>query len=258
MRVATYNVRSLKQDRDAVVAVLRSLDADVVALQEPPKWWRGGARLRRLAADCGLVVVVAGGLRGGRTCALLARPALAATATDARAVRLRLRLTGRRHWFPTLRGAALAVVEVEAGATGGSAAVVVCVHLSLDPRERAEHLDVLTREISRTVARSGIAARGAGGPAGAWGSVVVAGDLNEPPGGRAWLTLEGRGLRDTGAADARPTFSAANPRRRLDVVLAGALVAGNARRVDHPLAARASDHLPVVGDLRAPPDRGAG
>ncbi|WP_034226648.1 endonuclease/exonuclease/phosphatase family protein, partial [Actinotalea ferrariae] len=65
LRVATWNVRQLKDDRSAVVDVLRSLDADVVALQEPPRGPRGRSRLRGLAHDAGLAVAVAGG--GART-----------------------------------------------------------------------------------------------------------------------------------------------------------------------------------------------
>jgi endonuclease/exonuclease/phosphatase family metal-dependent hydrolase len=79
--------------------------------------------------------------------------------------------------------------------------------------------------------------------------VVVAGDLNELPGGPTWLALEARGLDDAGAADGRPTFSPRRPRRRLDVVLAGGRLVGRAHRLDHELAARASDHFPVVVDL---------
>jgi endonuclease/exonuclease/phosphatase family metal-dependent hydrolase len=235
VRLASYNVRSLKQDRAAVVTVLRALAADVVALQEPPKWWLGRMRLRKLAADCGLEVVVPGGLLG-------ARASLAATARDARAVRLRLRLRGRRHWYPTLRGVALATFGTDAArdaAADDAPIVVACLHLSLDPGERAGHLRVIEREVARSAARAG----------GGWPDVVVAGDLNELPGGPAWLALEARGLDDTGAADGRPTFSPEHPRRRLDVVLAGRRFVGRAHRLDHELAVRASDHFPVVVDL---------
>jgi endonuclease/exonuclease/phosphatase family metal-dependent hydrolase len=242
VRLATYNVRSLKQDRAAVVAVLRALAADVVALQEPPKWWFGRARLRRLAADAGLEVVVPGGLWGARTCAILAGPSAAGRVRDARAVRLRLHVRGRRHWFPTLRGAALATF----GPAPDDALVLACVHLSLDPGERAAHLAVVERELGRSLARGGVG----------WSRVVVAGDLNEAPGGPAWAVLAAHGLVDAGADDPRPTFSPARPRRRIDALLVGAALratapAGTTARLDHPLAARASDHFAVVGELGA-------
>ncbi|PJI93885.1 endonuclease/exonuclease/phosphatase family protein [Luteimicrobium subarcticum] len=256
MRLVTWNVRSLKQDRAAVVAVLRALEPDVVALQEAPKWWRGAHRLRRLAADSGLEVAVPAGVLGARTCAVLVRadgsppgdgrrpPVRPVRVVSWRAVRLRLRVTGRQHWYPTLRGAALAVVRP----ADGPDVVVASVHLSLDPRERAEHL-------GEVVAAVRAVARGAAVPV---DRVVVAGDLNEPPGGEAWRALADAGWRDLAADDA-PTFSTTSPRRRLDAVLAGSTLSGAARRVGGEGAqegaevaknvSAGSDHFPVVADL---------
>ncbi|MET0712639.1 MAG: endonuclease/exonuclease/phosphatase family protein, partial [Jiangellaceae bacterium] len=37
LRVVTYNVRSLRDDRDALVRVIRGLSADVVCMQEAPR-----------------------------------------------------------------------------------------------------------------------------------------------------------------------------------------------------------------------------
>lgn len=247
MRLVTYNIRALKQSRAAVVAVLRAAAPDVLVVQEPPKWWFGRTRLRRLARDCGLRVEVPGGLWGARTVALLVReagaepdaaasgradgtrsPVVRSAAVRSAALRLPLQLRHRVSRFPSLRGAAVADV---------AGVVVVGLHLSLDPAERADHL-------ARVVA---LADRAAGGD---WTRVVAAGDLNELPGGPAWQTLEERGLTDRGAGDPRPTFSTSAPRYRLDVVLAGSGLTGDAARVDHPRAAAASDHYPVVAVLR--------
>ena len=235
MRILSYNVRSLKQDRHAVLGVLRDTDADVVALQEPPKWWATGARLQALARDAGLKVAVPGGFAGARTTALLVRPGVEVVAS--RAVRLRLRLVRRTHWFPTLRGAAVARLRLPA--SEGIAEYVVTVaslHLSLDVDERAGHLPRIEAAVA------GLAPDG-------WGDVVVAGDLNEEPGGPAWRVLEAHGLTDAGAGDARPTFSTTSPRKRLDVVLAGERLSAVARRVDLDGVARASDHFPVVAEV---------
>ena len=235
MRILSYNVRSLKQDRHAVLGVLRATDADVVALQEPPKWWATQARLQALARDAELRVAVHGGVTAARTTALLVRPGV--EVLGARARRLPLRIVRRSHWFPTLRGAAVARLRFPATEHGGAfEATVASVHLSLDVDERAGHLPRIESAIA------GLAPDG-------WGDVVVAGDLNEEPGGPAWRVFEAHGLTDAGAGDGRPTFSTTSPRKRLDVVLAGERLSAVARRVDLDGVARASDHFPVVAEV---------
>lgn len=235
MRILSYNVRSLKQDRHAVVTVLRATDADVVALQEPPKWWASTVRLQALARDAGLRVAVPGGIAGARTTALLVRPGV--EVVRARAVRLPLRVVRRSHWFPTLRGAAVARLRFPAaGGEPAFEATVASVHLSLDVDERARH------QARIEAAVGGLSPDG-------WDDVVVAGDLNEEPGGAAWEAFGARGLADAGLADGRPTFSTSRPGKRLDVVLAGPRLGAVARRVDLEVLARASDHFPVVAEV---------
>lgn len=211
LRLLTYNVRQLRDDATAVAQVLRDSDADVVALQEPPRGPFGRARLRRLAERAGYEAAVAGG--GARTTALLVRRGT--RATGAQAARLPWRV-GR-----TRRGLAFADV-------GGVR--VVSAHLSLDPAERLRHVHRLLLLVR-----------------GAEGGCVVAGDLNEDPGGPTWRRL-GLHLRDVSAATG-PTFPARRPRRRLDAVLATGGITGVARRVDEGPVETASDHRPVVADL---------
>ena len=212
LRVMTFNIRQLRQDASAVLAVLRESGADVVAVQEPPRGPFGGHRLRRLSASAGYAPAVVGG--GARTTALLVRDGL--TVTQARPVRLRWTL-GR-----TRRG--LAVADV-AGIR------VISAHLSLVPAERARHVDRLMLVVQA-----------------APGACVVAGDLNEDPGGPTHRRLRLR-LRDV-TAGVGPTFTARNPRRRLDVVMVGGgLKATGARVVRDDTARAASDHLPVLVDL---------
>ncbi|MGC5168153.1 endonuclease/exonuclease/phosphatase family protein [Luteimicrobium sp. DT211] len=235
MRLLSYNVRSLKQDRHAVLTVLRETDADVVALQEPPKWWLTRERLHALARDAGLTVAVPGGIAGARTTALLVRPGV--EVVGMRPLRLPLKLVRRGHWFPTLRGAAVARLRLPA-ADGVDAfeATVASVHLSLDDDERAGHQALIEAAVGEL-------------SPGGWGDVVVAGDLNEEPGGPAWEAFGVHGLADAGAGDGRPTFSTKRPRKRLDVVLVGPRLTGVARRVDLEVLARASDHFPVVAEV---------
>lgn len=212
LRVMTFNVRRLRDDRAAVRALLEAGAPDVVALQEPPRGATGRARLGRLARDAGLEVAVGGG--GARTTALLVAPGF--TVLGARTVRL--------PWTPGATRRGLAVAEVDG-------VLVVAVHLGLRAAERAAHVARLARLVTA-----------------APGPVVVAGDLNEPPGGPSWRAL-GRHLRDL-SADAGPSFPATAPRVRIDVVLGSrACEPGGARSLAGPPADRASDHLPVVADV---------
>jgi endonuclease/exonuclease/phosphatase family metal-dependent hydrolase len=255
VRVLSWNLHGMRDDRAAVLRVLRAVDADVVCLQEAPRrpstpgtrW-----RLRRLAAASGLRLV-----RGGREAAgnaLLVSGRI--EVVGAEAVRLpsprwvlRQR-QGRRGRRPRLRiGEQRGVVVAELrlptdGSEPGAAAtelVVAAVHLSLDGVERLRHVAMILELIARRPGRP----------------VLIAGDLNELPDGPAWRVLAGV------AADPRPggppTYPAAGPQQRIDAILlsAGVTVAGYGDAADiaaHPAApadlAVASDHRPVVADLR--------
>ena len=212
LRVLTVNVRQLKDDREALLAVLRRTAADVVAVQEPPRGPWGPGRLRRLARQAGFVPAVLGG--GARTTALLVHEGVDWRAP--RAVRL--------SWRPGSTRRGLAVADV-AGVR------VISAHLSLTGPERLRHADRLLRVVASSP-----------------GPCVVAGDLNEEPGGPTWRTLL-RHLNDV-TAGIGPTFPARRPRRRLDAVLVtGGLTGSAARVVRDDGTAGASDHLPVVVDL---------
>jgi endonuclease/exonuclease/phosphatase family metal-dependent hydrolase len=212
LRLLTFNVRQLRDDASAVARVLRSSGADVVALQERPRGPMGGRRLRRLARSAGYDVAVAGG--GSRTTAILTRGGIAVT--GARGVALPARI-GR-----TRRGLACADV-------GGVR--IICVHLGLVPAERSRHVLRLLRLVGA-----------------APGEAVIAGDLNEEPDGPTWRSLRLR-LHDVGAS-AGPTFTAANPRRRIDAVLVtSGLAPGHAKVLDDEDARSASDHRPLLVDL---------
>ena len=213
MRIASYNIKALRQDRAAVVAVLLDLDADVVGIQESTHWPVRRWRLARLARDAGLEVAVTGW--GARETSLLVRPGLEVTG------RQRIPLpwkVGR-----TRRGIAAATV---------AGVPVIVVHLSLDPAERQRHLTIIQGVLTRY------------GP----DRVVVVGDLNEEPGGAGWTALTAH-LTDA-AARAGPTFPSANPGRRIDAILVGARHRVIKSRARHDQVARlASDHCPLYCDI---------
>ncbi len=225
LRVMTYNLRGLRQEVDALVGVVRAARPDVLAAQEPPRRVLGRWRLRRFAARTGMRVAVAGG--GARTTALLVAPHR--SVRDAHAVRL--------PWRPglTRRGASTARVD---------GVRVVVVHLGLRAAERARHVGLVS-------ARLLAAPHDAGAP------VLVAGDLNERPGGPSWSALLGAagGLQDaaaTAGAD-HPTYPADAPRVRIDAVLVdGRLTVRQARVPDDAPVGVASDHRPLVVDLALP------
>jgi endonuclease/exonuclease/phosphatase family metal-dependent hydrolase len=228
LRVLSYNVKSLQADAAAVRDVIRETDPDVVAVQEPCRYLTGGRRrMRALAAATGTVCVVPGGSPfGAYTTALL----VARRHADA-VVRRRGRPLSWRWWrrrdlraWPTRRGSAL----VDLGDV-----VVVSVHLGLDARERLEHC----AEVTRLVEEAGA------------DRCVVAGDLNEEPGGPAWQAL-GSVLRDAVPEAPGLTFPAPRPVRRIDGVLVGAgfeVLSSTVLRT--PAALRGSDHLPVLVEL---------
>lgn len=231
VRVASWNIRDLTGDPLAVREVLRVLDADVVCLQEVPR--RPVGRLLRtspLARAAGLRHVVGG--RGSGGTAVLAAPRVQVEA--ARSVRLPV-----PHWYARRRGAALTAVRL-----GRAALSVASVHLPLHGGDRLEH----ARRVGEAL-RSGPPARVA--ELVTRGEVVVAGDLNEPPGSPAWTLLTRIVVDHGGRAGA--TFPAAGPDRRIDAVLVGrafeVLDYGDGG-VDSELVARASDHRPVLAVLR--------
>jgi endonuclease/exonuclease/phosphatase family metal-dependent hydrolase len=222
LRVVTYNVRSLRDDRDALVRVIRGLSADVVCMQEAPRRLRWRARCAALARDTGLLYVGGGGTAGGSMM-------LASLRVDVRST-----LEYRFSRTPGLyeRGAVAAVVEL-----GGAAAVVASVHLGLDSTERLRHRSELVGMVDRF-----------GGQV-----TVLAGDINERPDMPAWRAIADE-FTDAGAADDTPTFSTRDPRRRID----GVFVRGPARVasygvVDGADVQAASDHRPVVVDVEMEP-----
>ncbi|WP_411105959.1 endonuclease/exonuclease/phosphatase family protein [Streptomyces sp. cmx-4-9] len=230
IRVLSYNIRSLRDDEDALARVIRACAPDLVCIQEAPLFFRWRKHAARLAAKSGLVV-----LGGGATAAgpllLCSLRAFVERTEDV----LLPRTPGLHR-----RGFATAVVRFGAARTG-----VLSAHLSLQREERRAQAELLLDRLAALDAPY----------------AVAAGDLNETPDGPAFarLATELQDCRATAPWGAGPTFPAAAADRRIDAVFAtrGVQVLGCGVPLDLPgvrpadLRA-ATDHLPVLAALRLP------
>jgi endonuclease/exonuclease/phosphatase family metal-dependent hydrolase len=220
-RVVAYNVRSLRDDRSAVTRILRELDADVVCVQEAPRLFRWRSKCAALARESGLLY--AGGGRTANGVAMLAAQRVDVSGV----VEYRLSRTPR-----LIRRGVVAARVHKAGAW----CVVASVHFGLDADERPRHRREIVGLVDRY--RSEV--------------TILAGDINETPDMPTWQALAAE-FTDAGAADGAPTFSARNPRRRIDGVFSRGPAAVQACWVvDGPDVEVASDHRPVVVDMEVP------
>jgi endonuclease/exonuclease/phosphatase family metal-dependent hydrolase len=118
-------------------------------------------------------------------------------------------------------------------ASGDLSFVAGSLHLGLNAIERQRHASEIAHLLGA-------------------GDSVIAGDFNERSTGPAWRDLAA-GRQDAGAAQNLPTFSTANPRRRIDTIL----VPGDWQVTPvSPLEilhesdlVAATDHRPVVADV---------
>lgn len=228
LRVLSYNVRGLRDDKDAVVRTIVDSGADVVCVQEAPKIFRWRARAAALARRSGLVVVGGGGTAAGNL--VLCR--LGVTVHDV-----------RTFFYPLTRGQQLRGAVVAHCSLAGSAFVVAGTHLATYAPERATQTSRLLRETGYGTAAALLV------PA---VPAVLAGDLNEEPDGEVWRLLGAR-LVDAGAGDTTPTFSVASPRRRIDGIFADPrLGVADHRVLDTPDVRRGSDHFPLLATLTLP------
>ena len=230
LRLLSYNVRSLRDDKAAVAAVIGACRPDVVAVQEAPRFLRWRSKRAALARESGLLVATAdrpGGL-------------LVLTSLAARVRRTSFALLPKT---PKLHQRAVCIADIE---LGGVAWRIASVHFSLDPDERQRHLP----SVWAAVDADGSAA----------GALVVAGDINEGPNRPVWRSMTGR-LQDaftvagTGDGD---TYSTVNRRKRIDGIFAAPEVDVVDCRVvtdlpDAATVARASDHFPLLATLRRRP-----
>jgi endonuclease/exonuclease/phosphatase family metal-dependent hydrolase len=221
LRVVSYNVHSLRDDRAALAQVVRDLAADVVIVQEAPRRWRWRTKCAQLADSFGLVV----GVGGLPSLGNLILTSLRVRVLDSWT--MRYPLTPGRH----LRGAAFARCAVP----GAPPFVVVGTHLSTDAAERPAQAALL---------RPALAAVD--------DPIVLGLDLNEQPDGSAWQLLA-TDLVDVAVRAGRQdchTFSCADPNRRIDAVLVDPRLRVRDYQVyTGPPTLQASDHFPLVVDL---------
>ncbi|MGA9161776.1 MAG: endonuclease/exonuclease/phosphatase family protein [Actinomycetota bacterium] len=224
LRVVVYNVRGFRDGSERLARLVGRFRPDLLLLNETGGRWR----LRRFAET--LEMDVAGDpwspFRRRVKDAMLVRPPW-------RLVEHRQhRFDGGPWLYP--RGALVAKIE-----HGGARLSAVSTHLGLRPRERLAHaraLSVLVDDLDTPI--------------------VVGGDLNERPDGRAVARLSGR-FRDAwllgGDADGE-TFPAHEPTARIDYLFVSEAIAVERVLVPPgPDARSASDHRPLVAELTLPP-----
>lgn len=223
LRVLSYNVRSMRDDHDALAAVIRSAEPDVVCIQEAPRFLRWRSKCAALARTSGLVVVT-GGRPAGATL-LLSR--LGADVHQTRDV-----LLSRT---PGLHQRGLAIAELT---VSGTRFTIASMHLGLRADERLRHADEVLEALS-----------------GQQHPVVLAGDVNAHPGEAPWLAFAdtfqdawvAAGGDESGSGS---TFRADAPYERIDAVFADRRFSVvSCEALDGPDVARASDHRPVLARL---------
>ncbi|NMO53104.1 endonuclease [Actinoplanes sp. TBRC 11911] len=214
----SYNVHGLKDDRAALISLIRECAPDVLIVQEAPRRWRWRHKCAALADDTGLLFA-AGGM-----------PALGNLLLVDMRVRVhdtwcvRYPLTPGRH----MRGAVFARASVH-----GASFTLSGSHLATDPAERPAQAALWKESLAALE-----------------GPVIAAGDLNEGPGGGAWRTV-GDGL--VSSQGGQPTFPATLPARLIDgLFVSPDITIEKYEVVESELARRGSDHLPVLADLSLP------
>lgn len=234
VRVLSYNIRSLRDDRTALARVIRACDPDLVCVQESPRFWFPRQQAGWLARSTGRYLL-SGGLSASGPLLLGRLRALPLSVHDV----LLPRTPGLHQ-----RGFATTVLRLGRAAPFS----LTSCHLSLDATERYRQCELLLEHLDQVRA------------AGARHS-VVGGDFNEHPGDAGWSLLAER-LRDGWAVapwGSEYTSVPERPYQRLDAVFASPEVEVLACGVPGPLAAlrpadltAATDHLPVLAVLRIP------
>ncbi|GHF32076.1 endonuclease/exonuclease/phosphatase family protein [Streptomyces morookaense] len=230
VRVLSYNVRSMRDDVAALARVIRACAADVVCIQEAPRFFRWRKAAARLARESGLVYVTGGATASGPMILSSLRAHVEHTED------VLLPRTPGLHQ----RGFATAVLRFGQARLG-----VLSCHLSIDERERYVQGGLLLEQL------------------GALGVpyAVAAGDLNDRPDGRTFGRLAGV-LQDgwaTAPWGREHTTRLGDPLQRIDAVFAtaGVEVLGCGVPMGLPGVAvpdlrAATDHLPVLAAVRVP------
>lgn len=232
LRVLTWNIRDLLGEPLRVRRALRSAHADVVCLQEGPRFAGSRIRLAAFADACGLHLVSGG--RSSAGVAMLVSPRT--TVDEASAVPLPVRRRGISRSLKTLTPRPRGVVRARVGLPGTVTVGLSSIHLPTDAELRDLHIpQVLTWPDGRALD-------------------VVGGDINDVPGSPTWKQLT-RDLVDHGAGS-HPTFPAHAPTRRIDAVLVdprlGVTRYGWPTGMTEEDVYKGSDHRPVCADIDLP------
>lgn len=221
LRVVVWNVQGLRAGAAAAAEGLERHRPDVVLLNEVG--WNGW-RLRRLARA--LEANTASGLRF-----------LGRGVTNAVLVRAPWRLLGSRTIRLSRRGGPRRGLVAALLGRSGHRLTAASVHLGLSDPERLAHARDLTDRILPELRAP----------------VLLGGDLNEPPEGRAasWLTDRMWDAFARAGEGPGETFPSADPRARIDYLLLPEEV-GVVRAFVDTDAGEASDHLSLVADLELP------
>lgn len=221
LRIASYNLRGLKDDAALAAQVVRRIDPDVLLVQEAPRHPLASYALTQFARESGMLWSGRTRLLSGTT--LLSSLRVDSTDAQDRKLRVGLRENPRSYTVATVRRA------------GGTPVTVVSVHLSLVAEQRVEHTRTVLAEIEAEVPDDR--------------PLVIGGDINEGSDGTAWGMLAGR---LTEVSDDRPTFPAAGARARIDAIFARGhqgVTPGDPALLEGLDLAAATDHLPVWVDL---------
>lgn len=233
IRVLSYNIRSMRDDIDALARVIAACAPDLVLIQEAPRFFRWRKKLARLAAASGLVTLTGGGTAAGPALLCSLRATVECTED------MLLPLTPGLH----RRGFATAVVRF-----GGARLGVLSCHLSLQSDERYAQAGLLLDRVD------GFGTEHA----------VAGGDLNDRPTGRTFRRLAAA-LQDCWAVKpwgGEYTSIPTDPYQRIDAIFAtpGIEVLGCGVPSEHDGVTTddlraATDHLPVLAALRVPAER---
>jgi endonuclease/exonuclease/phosphatase family metal-dependent hydrolase len=219
LKLLSYNVRSLRDDTDALIRVIRDIAPDVAIIQEAPRFLRWRSQCAALARRAGMVLVTGGRETGANL--VMSTLAVEVQATH----QLAFTPDPKLHH----RGCALAELTL-----AGSRFAVGGMHLDLVEAPRLRHLEELA-EFTRANLN--------GTP------LIVGGDLNAAPGSATWSRLLEFGVDAFEVAGSGPgyTYSSVDPVRRIDGLFADArLRPVRAEVIDSADVRLATDHRPLV------------